>query len=88
MAKGLGREEGNAGNATFIARDGNTIVEVWDNSNCYSKEQEEAGLIYGCQISNVGDAEIDLEKYESFSFEEAIPLTPVYLRDVAKWWKK
>lgn len=60
MAKGLGSEEGNAGNATFIARDGSTIVEVWDNSYCYSKEQKEAGLIYGCQISDVGDAEIDL----------------------------
>ena len=85
-AKGFGREEGNAGNSTCIARDGNKIVEVWDNSYCYSKEQKEAGLIYGCQISDVGDAEIDLEKYESFSFDTAIPLTPVYLRDVAKWW--
>ena len=87
-AKGCGRAEGNSYNHTIIARDGNTIIEVWDNSYCYSKEQKEAGLIYGCQISDVGDAEIDLEKYESFSFDTAIPLTPVYLRDVAKWWKK
>ena len=85
-AKGLDREEGNADNVTYIARDGNTIVEVWDNSYCYSKEQEEADLIYGCQISDVGDAEIDLEKYDNFSFDTAIPLTPVYLQDVAKWW--
>lgn len=88
MAKGLDREEGNAGNVTYIARDGNTIVEVWDNSYCYSKEQEEAGLIYGCQISDVGNAEIDLETYDDFSYDTAIPLIPVYLRDVAKWWKK
>ena len=69
------------------ARDGNIRVDVWEDLRFRSKE-DKSNRLFRCRISKVDGTELDRSVYANFWVGAAVPMYPVYLKDVKKWWRK
>ncbi len=75
-------------NVICTAQDGNIIVEVWEDLRFRSIDEEQSNRLFRCRISKVEGTELDKSIYADFWVGAAVPISPVYLKDIKKWWRK
>ncbi|MCQ2348807.1 MAG: hypothetical protein MJZ65_06475, partial [Paludibacteraceae bacterium] len=69
---------GSAGNISLTALVDSLLIEVW---YCF----DECEIDYACSFAVV-DKNLPQDELDTYPADSVVEMTPVYLRDVVKWW--